>query len=116
MSWWPARRFSVTAKVWRPKWNACVLRSSKQRIYEGKEHDNATRHDRPRTDGRQHGAATHQEWPPMRGLRPVGRGGERPREREGGWRVVARRSRQETAEAPRRLADGPGRGRGQKHR
>src|SRR5262249_23354013 len=81
-----------------------------------KERNNATRHDRTWTDGRQHGAAPNQKRPPMRGLRPVGIDCERSSEGKGGWRVVAGRFSKETTKAARRLADGPGCGCRQKHR
>src|SRR5215470_16144029 len=77
---------------------------------------NATRHDRTWTDGRQHGAAPNQKRPPMRGLRPIARGDCGSGEGEGGWRIVAGRFSKETGEAPSRLADGAGCGCRQKYR
>ena len=45
--------------------------------------DDATRNDRPRPDGREHGAAAHQGRPRLRGVRHVAEGGGGAREGEG---------------------------------
>src|SRR5215472_5154184 len=68
--------------------------------------NNATGNDRAWTDGRQHGAASNQERPSMRGLRPIATGDRRSGEGEGNRRVVASRLSKETGKAPSCLADG----------
>ena len=72
----------------------------------GKEHDNATRHDRTGTDGGEHGSPADRRRPRVRRLRQVAEGGRGTREGEGGRRVVAGGLRREALEAPRDLADG----------
>src|SRR5207245_8780398 len=76
----------------------------------------ATRNDRTRADGRQHGSATSQGGPPLRGLRQVAQGGRGAGPGEGGGRRLARGPREEARHAAGGVADGPGGRRGPDHR
>ena len=76
----------------------------------------ATRNDRTRPDGRQHGAAAAQGRPRVRGLRHVAEGGGGAGQGEGGRGLLARGLREEAGEAAGGLADGPGGRRGQDDR
>ena len=70
---------------------------------------NATRHDRPRPDGRQYRPPADEERPHRRGLRQGCEGGRRPRRRRRNRRRHAGRFRGETGEAAHRLGDAAGR-------
>ncbi len=76
----------------------------------------ATRNDRTRPHGRQHGAAASGRRAPVRGLRPVAQGSGGVGEGQGRRGLVARRHGEEAGHAAGGLADGPGRGRGRDHR
>ena len=69
----------------------------------------ATRHDRPRPDGRQHRPPADEQRPHRRGLRQGCEGGRRPRRRRRNRRRHAGRFRGKTGKAAHRLGDAAGR-------